>query len=111
MFEFRRASVYQFGKTGFQSLMSAIIGGNIIDLHALHPFQPIIPGTLQFQDIELLSFSAFKRVCATCCDPAECVQVHHLDAEEASEAFPKCPRPDFGGHWSTKDVTVGRTKS
>jgi cysteine synthase A len=72
--------------------------------------EPVKPGFLS-QDIELLSFSAFKRVCATCCDPAECVQVHHLDAEEASEAFPKCPRPDFGGHWSTKDVTVGRTKS
>ncbi|MFH1501422.1 MAG: cysteine synthase family protein [Candidatus Eisenbacteria bacterium] len=41
-------------------------------------------------DVELLGFSAFKRVCHTCCDPAECVQSRTIDSSR--DPLPPCPR-------------------
>jgi cysteine synthase A len=38
-------------------------------------------------EVELLKFRAFKRVCHTCCDPADCVEA------QASELFPDEPLP------------------
>jgi cysteine synthase A len=55
--------------------------------------EPVREGFLT-PEIRLLGFRAFKRVCATCCDPTDCVQMRRLDEEEAQEALPLCPRPD-----------------
>ncbi len=50
--------------------------------------EPVKEGFLS-PDVELESFRAFKRVCTTCCDPAECL----LDVEEGgAEALPACAR-------------------
>lgn len=40
-------------------------------------------------DVELLSFTAFKRVCHTCCEPSDCAK--HLSVENEI-ALPKCVR-------------------
>ena len=42
-------------------------------------------------DIELISYRAFKRVCHTCCDPSECVEVMNPDLKEKI-TLPHCPR-------------------
>jgi len=42
-------------------------------------------------DIELLNFRAFKRVCHTCCDPSDCVEAKFNDPELAFN-LPHCPR-------------------
>jgi cysteine synthase A len=55
--------------------------------------EPVREGFLT-PDIKLLGFRAFKRVCATCCDPTDCLQIRAIDAEEGQEALPPCPRPD-----------------
>jgi cysteine synthase A len=41
-------------------------------------------------DIKLLGFTAFKRVCKTCCDPEECKQVKPYNA--CGDELPSCPR-------------------
>ncbi len=41
--------------------------------------------------IKLLGYRAFKRVCATCCDPLECLEKGPLDIVEET-ALPGCPR-------------------
>jgi len=41
--------------------------------------------------VELLGFRAFKRVCFTCCDPAECAEYARLELSE-EELLPRCPR-------------------
>ncbi|MEI6851695.1 MAG: cysteine synthase family protein [Bacteroidota bacterium] len=43
-------------------------------------------------DVELLDYRAFKRVCFTCCDPADCVEAMYEC--EANDKFdlPHCPR-------------------
>jgi cysteine synthase A len=52
--------------------------------------EPVKDGFLA-PDVELLGFRAFKRVCHTCCDPSECLEM--LPAESASESdLPPCPR-------------------
>jgi cysteine synthase A len=44
-------------------------------------------------DVVLDSFDAFKRVCHTCCDPADCAQTKPLTIEEEQElALPPCVR-------------------
>jgi cysteine synthase A len=42
-------------------------------------------------DIELISYRAFKRVCHTCCDPSECVEVGNPNLKEKI-TLPHCPR-------------------
>ena len=44
------------------------------------------------QDVELLGFRSFKRVCLTCCDPLECLEGVPADFVEAESALPFCPR-------------------
>lgn len=42
---------------------------------------------------ELLGFGAFKRVCHTCCDPVDCLQMQPLPPEEEQHVvMPECPR-------------------
>ncbi len=41
-------------------------------------------------DIKLLGFTAYKRVCQTCCDPEECKQVEPFNA--TGDELPPCPR-------------------
>jgi cysteine synthase len=41
-------------------------------------------------EVELVSYEAMKRVCKTCCDPAECTQSGTLEFSQA--ALPPCPR-------------------
>ena len=43
-------------------------------------------------EVELLGFHAFKRVCHTCCDPAECLDNIPADLVEAEASLPPCPR-------------------
>jgi len=42
-------------------------------------------------DVELMSYSAFKRVCHTCCDPSQCVEVKNPAFKEKI-TLPHCPR-------------------
>ena len=41
--------------------------------------------------VELLNVRAFKRVCYTCCDPQECIEVASIDIMREG-ALPACPR-------------------
>lgn len=41
-------------------------------------------------EVELLSYRAFKRVCHTCCDPKNCVEINFKG--EGEEALPLCAR-------------------
>lgn len=41
--------------------------------------------------VELMGFSAFKRVCYTCCDPEECMESKNKDLE-SEIVLPLCPR-------------------
>ncbi len=43
-------------------------------------------------DIELTGFSAFKRVCHTCCDPNECAEHEPIDFLNEGGVLPHCPR-------------------
>jgi len=44
-------------------------------------------------EIELTGFGAFKRVCHTCCDPADCLEADPNAGEGESELLlPHCPR-------------------
>jgi cysteine synthase len=43
-------------------------------------------------DIELLDFRAFKRVCFTCCDPTDCLEENYQFDEIEEFKFPPCPR-------------------
>lgn len=42
-------------------------------------------------EVRLLDFRAFKRVCYTCCDPAECLKENPLKSIER-KTLPHCPR-------------------
>jgi cysteine synthase A len=54
--------------------------------------EPLKEGFLA-PDVELRAFGALKRVCHTCCDPADCVEAIGLDAAEREELMlPPCPR-------------------
>jgi len=52
--------------------------------------EPVKPGFLS-PDVELLRYRAFKRVCYTCCDPADCVEADARDLFP-DEPLPPCPR-------------------
>jgi cysteine synthase len=52
--------------------------------------EPAKPGFLA-PDVQLLGYRAFKRVCYTCCDPAECLDAQSLDFLP-EENLPPCPR-------------------
>jgi len=41
------------------------------------------------KDIKLLSFGAYKRVCYTCCNPADCME--HDGTHEMRDMLPECP--------------------
>jgi len=45
--------------------------------------------------VELLGFRSFKRVCHTCCDPADCVEAVFTDPELQFD-LPYCPRRNHG---------------
>jgi len=51
--------------------------------------EPVREGFLT-PDVELHGFRAYKRVCATCCDPVECMESGALGALD--EPIPPCPR-------------------
>ena len=42
-------------------------------------------------DVELLEYRVFKRVCHTCCDPSDCVEVKNRDFKDKI-TLPHCPR-------------------
>lgn len=42
-------------------------------------------------DVELLQYRVFKRVCHTCCDPSDCVEVKNRDFKDKI-TLPHCPR-------------------
>ena len=43
------------------------------------------------KDVDLISFKSFKRVCHTCCNPAECISECET-IETIDQYIPKCPR-------------------
>jgi cysteine synthase A len=43
-------------------------------------------------DVELLDYRAFKRVCFTCCDPADCVEAMYQLEDADDFQLPHCPR-------------------
>ena len=53
--------------------------------------EPVRPGFMT-PDIELLGFRGFKRVCHTCCDPAECLDSISTEVISGEVALPACPR-------------------
>ncbi len=52
--------------------------------------EPVKDGYLA-PEVELVSYEAMKRVCKTCCDPAECTQSGTLEFSQAA-MLPPCPR-------------------
>ena len=52
--------------------------------------EPVQDGFLSPQ-VELLAFRALKRVCHTCCDPAECAKAEGDDIDQ-EHPLPYCPR-------------------
>jgi cysteine synthase A len=52
--------------------------------------EPVRDGYLT-PDVRLLSYGAYKRVCQTCCDPAECLAEAALDPNRVAADFPPCP--------------------
>ena len=42
-------------------------------------------------DIELIGIKSFKRVCHTCCDPTDCVEVNYTDSDDTFK-LPRCAR-------------------
>jgi cysteine synthase A len=53
--------------------------------------EPVKDGFIS-PDVELLGFNAFKRVCHTCCDPAECAEEEPISVSEKGSQLPGCPR-------------------
>ena len=51
--------------------------------------EPVRDGYLA-PDVRLSSFGAFKRVCRTCCDPADCVMTDLADDADRADV-PPCP--------------------
>lgn len=47
-------------------------------------------------NVELDYFSAFKRVCHTCCDPSDCVEAVY--SHESMIRLPYCPRREYNIH-------------
>jgi cysteine synthase A len=42
-------------------------------------------------DVKLIGFGAYKRVCHTCCDPSDCVQIQTAEATSETSDLPPCP--------------------
>ncbi len=53
--------------------------------------EPALDGFLA-PHVKLTDFHGLKRVCHTCCDPAECLESVPADFVAAEEALPPCPR-------------------
>jgi cysteine synthase A len=53
--------------------------------------EPVKDGFLT-PDVHLVGFRGLKRVCHTCCDPAECVADLPADVIGAEQTLPACPR-------------------
>lgn len=53
-------------------------------------FEPVQAGYVT-PDTELVAVRAFKRVCMTCCDPQDCIEVASLDTVKDPK-LPHCPR-------------------
>ena len=51
--------------------------------------EPVKPDFLS-SEVRLLGFRGIKRVCHTCCDPAECLDDHEPEPE--GFRLPACPR-------------------
>ncbi|MCX6574504.1 MAG: PLP-dependent cysteine synthase family protein, partial [Candidatus Aminicenantes bacterium] len=54
--------------------------------------EEVRPGFLS-SGVRLVRYRAFKRVCHTCCDPADCVEAEAAELF-ADEPLPRCPRRD-----------------
>lgn len=52
--------------------------------------EAVRPG-FQSSEVQLTRYRSFKRVCHTCCDPADCVEAEATDLF-ADEPLPPCPR-------------------
>jgi cysteine synthase A len=52
--------------------------------------EPLKEGFLSTR-VDLLGFGAFKRVCHTCCDPSDCVQLRVLEGSHDDPDLPPCP--------------------
>ena len=61
--------------------------------------EPVKAGFIS-PEIELLGFTAFKRVCYTCCDPTDCVMTLEHAANASNGEVPPCPlwRPGLPGY-------------
>lgn len=53
--------------------------------------EPLKDGFMS-KDVELIDFRAFKRVCFTCCDPQDCVEIRWVPTGEEDFMLPPCPR-------------------
>lgn len=62
---------------------------------ALVSDEPLRAGFLS-TDVELRGYRTFKRVCHTCCDPAECSELPPPGFVADWEPLPRCPRPRRG---------------
>jgi cysteine synthase A len=52
--------------------------------------EPLKDGFLSTR-VDLLGFGAYKRVCHTCCDPSDCVQLRVLEGSPDNPELPPCP--------------------
>ncbi len=52
-----------------------------------------VRGGFRSPGIELLGYRSFKRVCHTCCDPADCAEAPPPGYDDRFELLPHCPRP------------------
>lgn len=46
---------------------------------------------LMSPDVKLIGFGAYKRVCHTCCEPSDCVQIQAAETASGTSALPPCP--------------------
>lgn len=53
--------------------------------------EPVRDGFLS-PGVSLLGCAAWKRVCHTCCDPADCTESRHLEDPFEAPVLPPCPR-------------------
>ena len=56
--------------------------------------EPVKPGFLS-PDVELLGLQAYKRVCHTCCDPVDCIELGQPHGTAAAVPLPACTRRPF----------------
>ena len=46
---------------------------------------------LMSPDVKLIGFGAYKRVCHTCCEPSDCVQIQAAENASDTSELPPCP--------------------